>query len=79
MREFIAFTNTGEKTAIYCLSEHQWRLDVASDNYFQHPEQYYREAKPAVDRRALEKLFNRYKGIQIVRSVSVSSLSSDEV
>lgn len=61
VREFIAFTNTGEKTATYCLSQHEWRLDVASDSYFQHPELYYREPKPAVDRRALEKLYGRYK------------------
>ncbi|XP_002742267.2 DCN1-like protein 1 [Saccoglossus kowalevskii] len=61
VRQFVVFTNTGEKTAIYCLSQHDWKLDVASDNYFQNPEVYYKEPKAAVDRKCLERLFNRYK------------------
>ncbi|XP_033637553.1 DCN1-like protein 1 [Asterias rubens] len=61
VRQFIAFTNTGEKTAIYCLSQHDWRLEVASDSYFAHPDFYYREPKPAVDKKSLEKLYHRYK------------------
>lgn len=62
VRQFIAFTNTGEKTAIYCLQQHDWRLDIASDNYFQKPDVYYRESKAAVDKKTLEQLYKRYKG-----------------
>lgn len=61
VKQFIAFTQTGEKTAIHCLSQHDWKLDVASDNYFQNPDAYYREPKAAVDRKKLEHLFARYR------------------
>ncbi|KAL3204074.1 hypothetical protein MRX96_011842 [Rhipicephalus microplus] len=61
VKQFIAFTQTGEKTAIHCLTQHDWKLDVASDNFFQNPDMYYREPKGSVDRKKLEHLFNRYK------------------
>lgn len=63
VRQFIAFTQTGEKTGIQCLSHHEWQLDVAVDNYFQNPEKYYCESqsKHSLDRRRLDTLFQRYK------------------
>lgn len=57
MRKFISLTQTGEQTAIYCLTHNDWKLDLASDNYFQNPERYYRE----LDRRNIEALFNKYR------------------
>ncbi|GIX97449.1 DCN1-like protein 1 [Caerostris extrusa] len=63
VKQFITFTQTGEKTAIYCLSQHDWKLDVASDNYFQNPDIYYREQKPSIDRKKLENLYIRYRGM----------------
>ena len=36
------FSQTGEKTALYCLTQHDWKLDIALDNYFANPEAYYR-------------------------------------
>lgn len=62
VKQFIAFTQTGEKTAIYCLSQHDWKLDVASDNYFQNPEYYFREQKATVDKKKLENLYCKYRG-----------------
>lgn len=62
VRQFIAFTQAAEKNAINCLNSHEWKLDVAVDNYFQFPERYARETKSTVDRRKLEHLFNRYRG-----------------
>lgn len=70
VKQFIAFTQTGEKTAIYCLAQHDWKLDVASDNFFQNPDMYYREPKGSVDRKKLEHLFNKYKGVVRVSSQS---------
>ncbi|CAH0393934.1 unnamed protein product [Bemisia tabaci] len=61
VRKFIAFTQTGESTAINCLAQNDWKLELASDNYFQNPEAYYKEPKNSVDRRKLEVLFNKYR------------------
>lgn len=57
MKRFIALTHTGEQTAIHCLQLNEWKLDQASDNYFQAPEYYYRE----LDRKRIEQLFVRYR------------------
>lgn len=62
MKRFITCTQTGEQTAIYCLSQNDWKLELASDNYFQNPEAYYREAKTSVDRKKLETLYSKYQG-----------------
>lgn len=62
VKQFIAFTQTGEKTAIHCLSQHDWKLDVASDNYFQNPELYFREQKATADKKKLENLYSKYRG-----------------
>lgn len=57
VRKFISLTQTGEQTAIYCLAHNDWKLDQASDNYFQAPETYYRE----LDRKKIDQLYQRYK------------------
>lgn len=62
VRQFIAFTQTTEKTGIHCLSCHDWKLDVAVDNYFQNPDKYNESVRPTVDRKRLEALWQRYKG-----------------
>ncbi|KAJ8969827.1 hypothetical protein NQ317_019534 [Molorchus minor] len=60
VKKFISFTQTGENTAIYCLTQNDWKLDLASDNYFQNPDAYYKEPR-SVDKKKLETLYNRYK------------------
>lgn len=62
VKKFITFTQTGEQTAIYCLAQNDWKLDLASDNYFQNPEAYYKEPKNSVDKKKLEILYNKYQG-----------------
>lgn len=58
----MAFTQTSENTAIFCLSQNDWKLDLASDNYFQNPEAYYKDpVKTSVDRKKLEQLFMKYR------------------
>ncbi|XP_037940377.1 DCN1-like protein [Teleopsis dalmanni] len=57
IKKFISLTQTSEQTAIYCLQQSGWKLEVASDNFFQHPKEYCRE----VDRRKIEQLFLRYR------------------
>lgn len=60
VKKFVSFTQTGESTAIYCLAANDWKLDLASDNYFQNPDAYYREPK-CVDRKKLDTLYARYR------------------
>lgn len=57
VKKFISLTQTGEQTAIYCLQNNDWKLDLSCDNYFQNPDIYYRE----LDRKKIEHLFNRYR------------------
>nr|BAN20546.1 conserved hypothetical protein [Riptortus pedestris] len=61
VKKFIAFTQTGESTAIYCLSQNDWKLDLASDNFFQNPDVYYKEPKTTVDKKKIDQLFNKYR------------------
>lgn len=42
---------------------HDWRMDIATDNYFQHPERYYKETKTSTDRKKLTQLYEKYKGM----------------
>lgn len=57
MKKFISLTQTGEQTAIYCLTHNDWKLDQAGDNYFQHPHLYYRE----LDQKKVERLYQKYR------------------
>lgn len=54
----MSLTQTGEQTAIYCLNQNEWKLDQASDNFFQNPHLYtFRE----LDRKRIDQLFNKYR------------------
>lgn len=57
VKKFITFTQTGEQTAIYCLTQNDWKLDLASDNYFQNPDAYYKEPKNSVDKKKIRSTF----------------------
>lgn len=62
----MGFTQANEKTAIACLTQHDWRLDIASDRFFQNAELYFRgdsnQSRPVpVDCKKIEQLFINYR------------------
>lgn len=62
----MGFTQANEKTAIACLTQHDWRLDIASDRYFQNSELYFRDSQPKpvpVDWKKIEQVFLHYRGL----------------
>lgn len=59
------FTQSNEKTALTCLSQNDWKLEVATDKFFQNPELYVSNLKGALDKKKLEQLYNRYRGMKI--------------
>jgi DCN1-like protein 1/2 len=61
VKQFVSFTQTSEKTATNCLVQHDWKLEVASDAFFTHPERYIIDKPSLIDKRKLEQLYNRYK------------------
>lgn len=75
VKKFVAFTQTSESTAIFCLSQNDWKLDLASDNYFQNPEAYYKDsAKVSVDRKKIEQLFLKYRDQQESDKIAVDGV-----
>lgn len=67
------FTQSSEKTALTCLAQNDWKLDVATDKFFQNPELYVPNLKGALDKKKLEQLYNRYRG-GFCGTLSLSSL-----
>ena len=48
------------------LTQSDWKLDLASDNYFSNPDLYYRE----LDVKKIEQLFNKYRDTSDVLRIS---------
>lgn len=70
VRQLQSFTQANEKTCIYCLQKHQWRLELALDQYFSNPEAYQQAAamssrnsssSSSVDSKKILSLYDRYK------------------
>lgn len=66
VRQFMIFTQSNEKTAVTCLSQNDWKLDVATDKFFQNPELYVPNLRGALDKKKLEQLYNRYRGEETI-------------
>lgn len=58
------FTQSNEKTAVTCLAQNDWKLDVATDKFFQSPELYISNLKGALDKKKLDQLYGRYRGMK---------------
>ncbi|EAX09210.1 defective in cullin neddylation 1 domain containing 2 [Homo sapiens] len=75
VRQFMACTQAGERTAIYCLTQNEWRLDEATDSFFQNPDSLHRESmRNAVDKKKLERLYGRYKDPQDENKIGVDGI-----
>lgn len=62
VRQFMSITGTDDHTAINCLTQNDWRLDMATDNFYQDPLKYYVEAPRApVDKKKIDSLFTKYR------------------
>lgn len=62
VRQFITITGTDEHTALNCLTQNEWRLDISTDNFYQEPLRYLVDPpKPSVDKKKLDQLFNKYR------------------
>ncbi|GAU93961.1 hypothetical protein RvY_05812 [Ramazzottius varieornatus] len=70
VRQFIDLTETGETTAINCLTQFNWHVERAADAYFTNPRRYAAttEVKSSVDRKKIEQLFQKYKEIDRERN-----------
>ncbi|XP_031194980.1 DCN1-like protein 2 isoform X2 [Mastomys coucha] len=75
VRQFMACTQASERTAIYCLTQSEWKLDEATDSFFQNPEAFHRESmKSSVDQKKLEQLYCRYKDPQDENKIGIDGI-----
>lgn len=67
VKKFMTFTQSSENVAIFCLAKNDWKLEQASDNFFQNPLEYdtvkiNTQLGYSVDKRKLETMYTRYRG-----------------
>ncbi|CAB0032398.1 unnamed protein product [Trichogramma brassicae] len=76
VKKFISFTQTDEQTAIFCLSQNDWKLDLASDNFFQNPDSYLKERRStaSIDKKKVDQLFNRYQDPHEPNKITVDGI-----
>nr|CAD2170002.1 unnamed protein product [Meloidogyne enterolobii] len=59
VRQFVSFTQTSESTAIQCLTNANWNLEMACDIFYQNPS-YFSQVDSSVDNRRLDQFFQKY-------------------
>jgi DCN1-like protein 1/2 len=63
----MAVTGSDDHTATNCLTQNDWRLDMATDNFYQDPLKYFVEPpRASVDRKKIDILFNKYRSEQTI-------------
>jgi len=69
VRQLQSFTQANEKTCIYCLQKHNWRLELAVDQYFSNPAAYHQpgssssrsSSSSGADSKKIKALYEKYK------------------
>ncbi|XP_027632015.1 DCN1-like protein 2 isoform X1 [Tupaia chinensis] len=75
VRQFMACTQAGEGAAISCLTQSGWKLDEATNSFFQNPDVAHREpVQDVVDRRKLEQLYSRYRDPQDENKIGIDGI-----
>jgi len=59
VRQFISFTQTTEETAISCLINANWNLEMACDIFYQNPS-YFSQVDNSIDTKKLDQFFSKY-------------------
>jgi DCN1-like protein 1/2 len=59
VRQFVSFTQTNESTAIQCLTNANWNLEMACDIFYQNPS-YFSQVDNTLDNRRLDQFFQKY-------------------
>lgn len=62
VQQFMSFTNANEATAISWLSRTDWKVEIAADAFFNHPQSMMPVQPSNYDRRLVEAFFNKYRG-----------------
>ncbi|XP_040480820.1 DCN1-like protein 2 isoform X1 [Ursus maritimus] len=71
----MAFPHRGQRSAVCCVTQDEWKLDVAADDFSPSPDSFPKEPmRSAVDKKKLEQLYNRYRDPQDENRIGVDGI-----
>ncbi|XP_019662219.1 DCN1-like protein 2 isoform X2 [Ailuropoda melanoleuca] len=71
----MAFPHRGQRSAVCCVTQDEWKLDVAADDFSPSPDSFLKEPmRSTVDKTKLEQLFNRYRDPQDENKIGIDGI-----